>query len=402
MALVLAALVAASGVSPTHAAELFVADQTGNRIVVLDALSGAYKRTLWSTPAQVQPSAIAFGPGGDLFVANRLSGEVLRIAAADLDGSAVAGAPFATGIDYPGSLAYHGATNSMLVGEFGVYPEGPLGDEIFVYNAAGARQATLTLPPVAVAGLALDAAGNLFASGFVTDEFGSGRIYKFAGPNWSTPTPLAPDPYPMANFQGAAGLAFDPQGNLYAAGLITFNAGNVVKFSLADVAVTAQQQLGDFLPFPSGITMLPEGRLLVASLGFGPTSGNLYRVNIETGARSNVLAGDFNSDGNVDAADLVRWRQGFGLDDRADADLDGDTDGSDFTVWQRSVGNQGPPGLYSPAAVALRPETAAVGVPEPAFGLLAAAAAVGLRAAGRRWGSRSAARGGKVSPRADR
>lgn len=48
-----------------------------------------------------------------------------------------------------------------------------------------------------------------------------------------------------------------------------------------------------------------------------------------------IAAADFNNDGFVDGADLLRWRQSWGLTSGADADQDGDSDGADFLLWQR-------------------------------------------------------------------
>lgn len=55
------------------------------------------------------------------------------------------------------------------------------------------------------------------------------------------------------------------------------------------------------------------------------------------------VTADFNGDGKVDAADLAKWRTGFGkttgaLKGDGDADGDGDTDGADFLAWQRELG----------------------------------------------------------------
>jgi thermolabile hemolysin len=54
------------------------------------------------------------------------------------------------------------------------------------------------------------------------------------------------------------------------------------------------------------------------------------------------LAGDFDTDGEVDAADYKLWRAGFGpasaVRKRGDADGDNDVDGRDFLAWQRGVG----------------------------------------------------------------
>jgi hypothetical protein len=355
------------------AAEFLVADQVGNRIVAFDAETGAYTRTLWSTAERVQPAAMAFGPHGDLYFANRLSGDVRRIAQADLGGSLVAATPFITGLAFPGSLVYHAGTDSLLVGEFGVYPGGPLGDEIFVYNGAAQLQATLTLPQVGVAGMAFDAAGDLYASGFFTSPAAAGRVYKFDGPpTWQSQGAIAPDPYPWAELQGAAGIAFDATGAMYVAGLITSNSGDIVRFKFDQGAVVDQQRVGDFIPFPSGMQMLDD-QLLVTSLGFGPTSGSVYRFNTETGARSTLLGGDFLADGVVDSSDLAEWRGAFEIAATGDADFDGDTDGNDFLAWQRGVGKQGAQGLFSPSAIVVYDQNSAVAIPEPAAAGLALA-----------------------------
>lgn len=369
-----------AGIVRCAGAEYLVADQVGDRIVAFDADTGAYTRTLWSTDDRVQPAGMTFGPGGDLFFANRLSGDVRRIAQADLGGSNVPATPFITGIAYPGSLAYHAGTNSLLVGEFGVYPGGPLGSEIFVYDASAVIQATLTLPEVGVAGLAFDADGDLYASGFFTSPAAAGRIYKFSGPpTWQSQGPFAPVPYPWAELQGAAGIAFDADGDMLVAGLITANAGAVVKFHIDDGQLVGMERLGDFIPFPSGMLMLDEGQLLVTSLGFGPTSGSVYRFNPETGARSVLLGGDFNQDGIVDGADLDGWRTDFAAGGQADADFDGDSDGADFLVWQRGLGNQTAPGLFSPSAFVVYNAQDFIPIPEPSAALLALVAIVATR-----------------------
>jgi hypothetical protein len=353
------------------AAEYLVTDQVGNRIVAFDAFSGAYTRTLWSTEERVQPSALIFGPGGDLYFSNRLTGDVLRIARQDLGGSHVAATPFISGLAFPGALAYHAASNSLLVGEFGVYPGGPLGDEIFVYGADGARQATLTIAEVGIAGLAFDGAGNLYAGGFFTNPGAAGRVYKFSGPpSWQAKGPVAPEPYPWAELQGAAGIAFNSTGEMFVAGLITANAGDVVRFQFDQQGqVVDQQRVGDFIPFPSGLHLVDDAQLLVTSLGFGPTSGSVYRFNPTTGARSVLLGGDFNQDSAVDLTDLSLLQTAFGQTGEADADFDSDTDGNDYLAWQRGMGNQSVPGLFSPSAVVVYdPPPLATAVPEPTTG----------------------------------
>jgi hypothetical protein len=82
-----------------------------------------------------------------------------------------------------------------------------------------------------------------------------------------------------------------------------------------------------------------------------------------------LVAGDFNNDGAVDAADLNRWFSSYGATRGADADADGDTDGADFLTWQRSAG----------AEVA---SSAAAVIPEPGSLALAVAAVAAFSSRG--------------------
>lgn len=79
---------------------------------------------------------------------------------------------------------------------------------------------------------------------------------------------------------------------------------------------------------------------------------SLYEANVTVsdlwvGGESDFFAapmpGDFNADGQVDAADLARWREGFGTSGSAthwngDANGDSIVDGSDLLIWQRNFG----------------------------------------------------------------
>lgn len=50
------------------------------------------------------------------------------------------------------------------------------------------------------------------------------------------------------------------------------------------------------------------------------------------------IAGDFDFNRIVDAADLAKWRQSFVTSPVGDADYDNDADGHDFLLWQRHLG----------------------------------------------------------------
>jgi hypothetical protein len=71
------------------------------------------------------------------------------------------------------------------------------------------------------------------------------------------------------------------------------------------------------------------------------------------------LAGDYNGNGTVDAADYVVWRDTLGSTTMlgADGDDDGDVDQHDYTVWRRTFGN-----AAAPAQSTTVPEPAGAGL----------------------------------------
>ncbi len=86
------------------------------------------------------------------------------------------------------------------------------------------------------------------------------------------------------------------------------------------------------------------------------------------------LTADFDGDGDVDSADLAKWRTGFGKATGAivgdgDADADGDVDGADFLAWQRELGS-------SVAMASSGPAGSSVPEPHAAVLLMLACAAV--------------------------
>src|SRR5262249_47662670 len=84
-----------------------------------------------------------------------------------------------------------------------------------------------------------------------------------------------------------------------------------------------------------------------------------------------ALAGDYDNDGDVDAADYQAWRQAFGSSGNplaADGNKDGTVDAADYVMWRNRYGA---PAMGSLAAI---PEPSSV-----ALMILAAVAAVKLR-----------------------
>ncbi|BBO32068.1 glycosyl hydrolase family 18 protein [Lacipirellula parvula] len=86
---------------------------------------------------------------------------------------------------------------------------------------------------------------------------------------------------------------------------------------------------------------------IITQLQFKSSAEGSFSVsNLLVGQESNFfaapVAGDFNADGVVDAADLERWKLGVGTTNAThwdgDANDDGVVDGADFLVWQRNLG----------------------------------------------------------------
>ena len=372
----------------SHAAELFVADRANNRIVSFDETTGAFVRFVTTTGLD-QPSGLAFGPGGFLYVSNLQSGNAPSVAKVD----PVTGitTPFITDVVGPGGIAYHAASDSLFVSEFGNFD----GDEVFRYDAAGTLMQTLGTgsAPTGRGGLTFDSAGNLYVS--ETNLFGLvGSVQKFAAPvgnplgNFATSsttfasgaTVTLAIPAPPTGFSG---LAFNDSGDLFVASLI---GQALIKFSVSAGVVTHAIPFGAPIPYPSGVLIGEDGNILVSSLGNNNPADPFYGNNLFPGSISrfnafnfstvSFLVGDINRDTVVDNADLAVWQATSGTPYvlNANGDLDGDwnTDGRDFLLWQRGHGNQGVSGSFLPTGmVRYEPLLANASVPEPASGVLA-------------------------------
>jgi hypothetical protein len=103
----------------------------------------------------------------------------------------------------------------------------------------------------------------------------------------------------------------------------------------------------------SGVAAVPDdGTLHIETAMASPLFGSLKLLLEHTSGTDNLLAidniafmqvagvaGDFDSDGDVDGADFVAWQTNFpkasgAIRAEGDADNDGDVDGADFVVWQ--------------------------------------------------------------------
>jgi hypothetical protein len=76
------------------------------------------------------------------------------------------------------------------------------------------------------------------------------------------------------------------------------------------------------------------------SSGLSWNTSQLYATGVLSVAPA--MEADFDEDGDVDGADLVEWKSGFGMNGathmQGDADGDQDVDGRDFLTWQSQFG----------------------------------------------------------------
>ncbi len=265
--------------SAADASQFLVADCNGDPYgavpgtgqVELFNSNGTYASTVIT--GLTVPSALTLGPNGYLYVAaegtGSSTGEVMAYDPnnnyAPVNNGTIVNGVFASGLNGPGGLYYDGST--LLVSELGDIGTFQ-GELVKRFNADGSLAATIGAGTGGTGrtGLATDASNNLYVGAFLTGADG-GEVLKFnAADNYATENPASNNIFAVG-VAGAGGLLFH-SGNLYVASQFT---GNVMEFDSDGNLLNAGPAISG-LSFPTGLTDLGDGTMLVTELGAGGSS----------------------------------------------------------------------------------------------------------------------------------
>lgn len=299
-----------------YAGDLFVVHQDLGQVQVYDGTSGLLKGTLFDQlpqelAAPVTLSSAAFTPGGDLLVSDFSGGRIYEV---DISG----------GLDAE-------VTTELVAAQQGVIPVGESFELFFP------------------AGMAVDSSGdvyvaNIFGNNIIKldSEGANAEVVLTIGPEPTEPNFFNPS-LPPSNFP--VDLLLESDDSLLVAVLgqkNTFDSnsmpqateGRVLRVDLSQAAPTVQTLIQDLLPVTS-IALIDD-----------------------------LLPGDYDGNGVVDANDYEEWKAQFGANvipgRGADGNADGTVDVSDYTIWRDSLGATA---LAPPAAITSAvPETGTLGL----------------------------------------
>lgn len=217
------------------------------------------------------------------------------------------------------------------------------------------------------AGVVIDGQGNLYGTTYYGGAAGYGTVFKVAaGTNQFIRVASFVD---TNGSNPVTGLIVDAQGNLFGTTKWdVLNNGTAFKISAGTSTISTLKLFNgsDGDEPHSGLIADAQGNLYGTTRSGG---ANNYGIVFKLQRKVPLVPGDYNIDGNVDAADYTVWRNslgqlGSGL--AADGYPDNKIDAGDYNVWRTQFGaGNGAGGL------SIR------GVPEPGLGLMLAVALMG-------------------------
>ena len=221
------------------------------------------------------PRDVAFGKGGNLFVANmtcnasgNCQGTIVKITPGGVQST------FATLSQQnfqPEGLAFDRAGNLFVVA-IDLTDDPNFASTIYKFTPDGV-QSTFGSLPFQSFGLAFDSTGSLFAAcAGVPDVANSAAIYKFTPDGTRS---VFADQSDFGDFTGPIGLAFDRFGNLFVSTEAAIPAGTdtILKFTPNGVGTPFATDLD----WPRGLAFDRSGNLFVAERGVFAPPGDVLR-----------------------------------------------------------------------------------------------------------------------------
>ena len=349
--------------------EFLISDRATNQVLRYGANDGSFLGAFIDSNMETngglfQPAAMTYGYDNDLFVTsidlNTGDGQVLRY---DGQTGSFEGI-YASGIIVPAGIHFHEPSQTILVGSLGT----GLGNsnQMYRFDESGASVETISSGPVTGrTGMVSQSDGTLLVSGFAEEPFFNGSILEYGYDPNSDSFSYNGVFAASQELAGANGLTLDENGDLLAASLF---GQSVIKYDVESDEVIGAAIVGQ-TAYPSGLLVDTDGSLLVTSLGNNNPMDQIYpelfpgavfRFDTSTGTMigqgpfivgqgdeflptailrrlsNESLAGDFDADGALTAADIdalsAAVRQGT---NPAGYDLtnDGIVDSADRIRW---------------------------------------------------------------------
>jgi autotransporter-associated beta strand protein len=230
------------------ASELLVADWSNNKVLAFDGITGDYQRDLVASNSGrlSNPSGMAVGPDGTLYVANGYTSNVVRY---NLQTGAYLGV-FATGADIPVGITFGPDGN--------LYVASRDGNGVYRYNGqTGASMGEFATASTSDLWWAWDLdfgpSGDLFVS-----SFERGDVLRFNGKTGAYEGIFTSG----ESIADASGITFGPDGNLYVS---DFGNNQIDCFNGATGAFLDVFASGNGLDYPGHLTFGPDGSLYVSN-----------------------------------------------------------------------------------------------------------------------------------------
>ena len=215
--------------------------------------------------------------------------------------------------------------------------------------------------------LVVDSHGNLFGTTFEGGANGDGTIFELPAGSSTIVTLVSFDD--TTGSEPLAGLAIDAKGNLFGTTSSQGPNGDGTVFELPSGSTKLTTLIafnGDNGAFPICSLLLDhDGNLLGTTSQGGPDdSGTIFKLTRV------IVPGDYDDSGIVDQGDYDLWRQTFGSNTHLAADGNGNgvVDAADYVIWRDHLGQAAGSGAGANANTA---------VPEPTTLVLLTIAAAG-------------------------